>query len=136
MTAFWTFYGTIKVRRPKAHIFFGSAGPPIALQADRAEAASQEMLQFSETDPDFRPSSVGSSTIQDILPIMSEEHIAFTASVPFARFSELLDSIRHRTIQRTGRLTRPEGKLTLTMSADHAVRHDLLGILDSLQKAA
>ena len=47
-----------------------------------------------------------------------------------------LDSIRHRIIQRAGRLTRPEGKLTLTMSANQAVRHDLLDLLDVLQKAA
>jgi len=47
-----------------------------------------------------------------------------------------LDSIRHRIVQRAGRLTRPEGKLTLTMSANQAVRHDLLALLDVMQKAA
>jgi hypothetical protein len=47
-----------------------------------------------------------------------------------------LDTIRHRIIQRAGRLTRPDGKLTLTMSANQTVRQDLLRFLDSMQEAA
>jgi len=47
-----------------------------------------------------------------------------------------LDTLRHRIIQRAGRLTRPQGELTLTMSANDAVRHDLLHFLDAIQKAA
>jgi len=39
-------------------------------------------------------------------------------------------------IQRGGRLTRPKGELTLTMSANKAVRKDLLHFLDVVQKAA
>lgn len=49
---------------------------------------------------------------------------------------EKLDSLRHRVIQRAGRLTRPAGELTLTMSANHAVQQDLLHFLDVLQNAA
>jgi len=49
---------------------------------------------------------------------------------------EKLDSLRHRIIQRAGRLTRPAGELTLTMSANRAVQNDLLHFLDVLQKAA
>jgi len=49
---------------------------------------------------------------------------------------EKLDTMRHRIIQRAGRLTRPQGELTLTMSANRAVRKDLLHFLDVLQKAA
>jgi hypothetical protein len=49
---------------------------------------------------------------------------------------EKLDSIRHRIIQRAGRLTRPAGELTLTMSANRAVQQDLLYFLDVLQMAA
>jgi hypothetical protein len=49
---------------------------------------------------------------------------------------EKLDTLRHRLIQRAGRLTRPQGQLTLTMSANEAVRKDLLHFLDVLQKAA
>ena len=47
-----------------------------------------------------------------------------------------LDTLRHRVIQRAGRLTRPQGELTLTMSANKAVRKDLLNFLDVVQKAA
>jgi hypothetical protein len=49
---------------------------------------------------------------------------------------ERLDTLRHRIIQRAGRLTRPQGELTLTMSGNESVRHDLLHFLDSIQKAA
>jgi len=55
-----------------------------------------------------------------------------TAAWTFQR----LDTIRHRIIQRAGRLTRPAGELTLTMSANQAVRKDLLRFLDTLQEAA
>jgi len=44
--------------------------------------------------------------------------------------------LRHRIIQRAGRLTRPQGQLTLTLSANEAVRKDLIHFLDVLQKAA
>jgi hypothetical protein len=55
---------------------------------------------------------------------------------PAAWRFEKLDTLRHRIIQRAGRFTRPQGELTLTMSANHAVRKDLLDFLDVLQKAA
>jgi len=49
---------------------------------------------------------------------------------------EKLDTLRHRIIQRAGRLIRPKGELTLTMSANQAVREDLSHFLNVLQKAA
>jgi hypothetical protein len=49
---------------------------------------------------------------------------------------ERLDTLRHRIIQRAGRIIRPQGQLTLTMNANHAVRNDLQHFLDVLQKAA
>lgn len=55
---------------------------------------------------------------------------------PAAWAFEKLDTLRHRIIQRAGRFTRPQGELTLTMSANDAVRKDLLHFLDVLQKAA
>jgi hypothetical protein len=55
---------------------------------------------------------------------------------PAAWTFERLDTIRHRIIQRAGRLTRPRGELTLTMSANRAVRNDLLHFLDVVRKAA
>ena len=55
---------------------------------------------------------------------------------PAAWTFQRLDTIRHRIIQRAGRLTRPARELTLTMSANQTVRKDLLRFLDTLQKAA
>ncbi len=55
---------------------------------------------------------------------------------PSAWAFERLDTLRHRIIQRAGRLTKPQGELTLTMSANHAVRQDLLHFLDVVRKAA
>jgi hypothetical protein len=55
---------------------------------------------------------------------------------PAAWTFEKLDTLRHKIIQRAGRLTRPQGELTLTMSGNEAVKHDLLHFLDSIQKAA
>lgn len=49
---------------------------------------------------------------------------------------ERLDTLRHKIIQRAGRLTRPKGHLKLTMSANEAVQKDLLHILGALEKAA
>ncbi len=49
---------------------------------------------------------------------------------------ETLDTLRHRIIQRAGRFNRPQGELTLTMSANKAVRKDLLHFLDRIQNAA
>ena len=55
---------------------------------------------------------------------------------PAAWSFQRLDTLRHRIIQRAGRLARPKGELTLTMSANHAVRQDLLHFLEKLQEAA
>jgi len=55
---------------------------------------------------------------------------------PAAWKFKTLDTLRHRIIQRAGRLTKPHGELTLTMSANQAVRKDLLHFLDVIQKAA
>jgi len=48
---------------------------------------------------------------------------------------EQLATVRQRLVQRAGRLTRPHGVLTLTISANPAARHDLLRQLQSLQAA-
>jgi hypothetical protein len=55
---------------------------------------------------------------------------------PAAWTFERLDTLRHRIIQRAGRLTKPQGKLTLTMSANQRVRYDLLHFLNVIKKAA
>ncbi len=54
---------------------------------------------------------------------------------PLWNFHEL-KWIRHRYIQRAGRLTTPQGNLTLAMSGNEAVKHGLLEFLDALKMAA
>ncbi len=49
---------------------------------------------------------------------------------------EQLATIRSRLLQRAGKLTEPQKKLTLTMSANPAVQEDLLHFLDVLKEAA
>jgi len=47
-----------------------------------------------------------------------------------------LNTLRRNLIQRAGRLTRPQGMLTLTMSGNVAVKHELLHYLHVLRPAA
>jgi len=54
---------------------------------------------------------------------------------PLWRF-EQLGTLRRKLIQRAGRLTRPQGKLTLTMSANPTVKSELLHYLEVLKQAA
>ena len=49
---------------------------------------------------------------------------------------ERLSTFRSGLIQRAGRFTRPQGKLTLTISANHGIRKRLLKVLHLLQNAA
>ena len=49
---------------------------------------------------------------------------------------EQLRTFRSGLIQRAGRLTRPHGKLTLTISAAHGIKNRLLDVLKQLQNAA
>ena len=54
---------------------------------------------------------------------------------PLWRF-EQLGTVRRKLIQRAGRLTKPQGKLTLTMSANPTVQSELLHYLEALKQAA
>jgi hypothetical protein len=54
---------------------------------------------------------------------------------PLWQFDEL-ETTRRNLLQRAGRLTEPQGRLTLTMSANTKVKQQLTYYLDSLQKAA
>jgi hypothetical protein len=49
---------------------------------------------------------------------------------------EQLSTLRQRIIQRAGRLIRPQGRLTLSMSANATLQNELLQYLDQLDKAA
>ena len=51
-------------------------------------------------------------------------------------YFEQLGTLRRKLIQRAGRLTKPQGKLTLTMSANPTVKSELLHYLDVLKLAA
>lgn len=54
---------------------------------------------------------------------------------PLWRFLELA-TLRHRLIQRAGKLTQPSGRLTLTLGANETVKNELLRFLEGLDKAA
>jgi hypothetical protein len=73
---------------------------------------------------------------REIQMIASPSAARALAKRPAAWTFEKLDTLRHRIIQRAGRLIRPQGILTLSMSANQAVRNDLLHFLDVLKKAA
>ena len=49
---------------------------------------------------------------------------------------EQLNTLRRRVIQRAGRLIRPQGRLTLSMSANQSVQNELLHYLDQIEKTA
>ena len=65
----------------------------------------------------------------------SRDHYS-RAKRPAAWTFQTLDTLRHRFIQRAGRLTEPQGELTLTLSRNPMAEHDLLHFLDAVQKAA
>ena len=46
---------------------------------------------------------------------------------------EKLDTLRGTLIRRAGRLTRPQGRLTLTISGNQVVKHQLLQYLAAVQ---
>lgn len=58
-----------------------------------------------------------------------------TKRAPLWHF-ERLDTLRCKLIQRAGRFTLPQGRLTLTLSANQAVRDELLHYRNALDKAA
>jgi hypothetical protein len=54
---------------------------------------------------------------------------------PLWKFTRL-GTLRRKLIQRAGRLTRPQRKLTLTMSANTTVKSELLHYLNAINQAA
>jgi hypothetical protein len=55
---------------------------------------------------------------------------------PAAWLFHTLDTLRHRFIQRAGRLTTPQGELTLTLTPNPVVENAIGHFLDALSKAA
>jgi hypothetical protein len=49
---------------------------------------------------------------------------------------EELRSLRHRLIQRAGKFTNPQGKLTPTLSTNDSVKQGLIEYLEAFQEAA
>ena len=47
-----------------------------------------------------------------------------------------INTVRRQLVQRAGRLIRPQGKLVLSMSANAAVKNDMLHILQALKATA
>ena len=45
-------------------------------------------------------------------------------------------SLRHKLIQRAGRLTRPQGRLRLTLSGNEVTRREMMHYLDGLARVA
>ena len=71
------------------------------------------------------------------LQMLAQPRAKYTGSKrPAAWRFQTLDTLRHRFIQRAGRLTQPNGDLTLTLSSNPMVKKDLLHFVEALQKAA
>lgn len=66
---------------------------------------------------------------------VTKPHRTTTANRAALWTFEKLASLRQRLIQRAGRITFPQGALTLTLSANQSVKKDLLHHLDALQPA-
>ena len=68
--------------------------------------------------------------------LTNEQQCATTERrAPLWHFTRL-GTLRRQLIQRAGRLTRPQGTLTLTMSVNPAVKSELLHYLDVLKQVA
>ncbi|MCK5805387.1 MAG: IS1380 family transposase [Lentisphaeria bacterium] len=68
--------------------------------------------------------------------LASPRRLQDTAKRPAAWTFETIATLRRRIIQRAGRILRPQGKLTLSMSANKAVQEDLLHFIDRIKDAA
>jgi hypothetical protein len=65
----------------------------------------------------------------------SQTRTTTTKRTPLWEF-EQLETLRRKLVQRAGRFTEPQGRPTLTMSANQAVRDELLHYKAALEKAA
>ncbi len=73
---------------------------------------------------------------RQIQMLAASRHHYSRAKRPAAWTFQTLDTLRHRFIQRAGRLTEPQGELTLTLSRNPMAEHDLVYFLDAVQEAA
>lgn len=73
---------------------------------------------------------------REIQMLATPRHTYSHAKRPAAWVFQTLATLRHRFIQRAGRLTEPQGEVTLTLSPNPMVEQDLLKFLGALHKAA
>jgi hypothetical protein len=67
--------------------------------------------------------------------VLTKSKRALAVTIRCFAQSHSQDNFSTPIIQTSDRLTRPQGELTLTMSANHTVRNDLVHFLDVLKKA-
>lgn len=107
-----------------------------------AELKSQTQMDYVPTrrkagNQVYLLSAVLAHNLNRELQMLCYEQDRYTTEkrAPLWRF-EQLGTFRRKLIQRAGRLTRPQGKLTLTMSANSTVKSELLHYLEVLGHAA
>lgn len=82
------------------------------------------------------PGKVPHNLIREMQMLADQQQCGTTEwRAPLWHFTQL-GTLRRKLIQRAGRLTRPHGALTLTMSANPAVKSELLHYLDVLRQVA
>lgn len=120
-------------------MFHNGRGSQEAIFAEAKSNASLDMLPSRRLDGNqiFTLCSIMAHNLsKEIQIIASQPSIRALPKRPAIWAFQKLDTLRHRIIQRAGRLTKPQGELTLTMSANQAVQHDLLHFLEKLREAA
>jgi hypothetical protein len=107
-----------------------------------AELKSQGQLDYVPTktlagNQVFLLSSVLAHNLSRELQMatQTQERKTTTQRAPLWRF-ERLETIRRKFLQRAGRFSQPQGRLTLTLSANAAVQNEMLQYRDALLKAA
>jgi hypothetical protein len=113
-----------------------------AQEAVFAELKSQGQLDYVPTqtlagNQIFMLSAVLAHNLNRELQMMarSQTRTTTTQRPPLWEF-EQLETLRRQLVQRAGRFTQPQGRPTLTMSANPAVQDELLDYKAALEKAA
>ncbi len=107
-----------------------------------AELKSQTNMDYIPTrrlngNRVYLASAVLAHNLQRELQMRTKEKSRLKSSLKRATLwtFEKIDSFRKRVVQRAGRLTRPKGVLTLTMSANKATAIELTDLLEALEPA-
>lgn len=107
-----------------------------------AELKSQTQMDYVPTrtkagNQTFLLAGVLAHNLNREMQMLSQEQARHTTEkrAPLWYFEQLA-TVRRKLIQRAGRLTKPQGTLTLTLSANPTVKSELLHYLDALRQAA